>query len=59
VIKVYDYSGKLISTYNEGTLGNGHHKVEFNSERLQSGIYFYNLEINGKVTDSKKMTLIR
>jgi len=59
VINIYDYSGKLISTHNEGILGTGHHKLEFNSKDLPSGIYFYNLEINGQVTDTKKMTLIR
>ena len=56
---VYDYAGKQISSYNEGAMEKGSHFIEFNSAGLSSGIYFYSLEVNGIVTDSKKMTVLR
>jgi hypothetical protein len=37
----------------------GAHFVELTSEGLPPGVYFYTLEINGRVTDSKKMTVMQ
>jgi len=52
---IYDYTGKLIETYNEGVKHEGVHKVIFNSKNLPAGLYFYSLEINGIKTSTKKM----
>ncbi len=54
-IHVYDYTGKLIKTYNEGTKPEGAHNVEFNSKGLPTGMYFYSIDVNGVRSDSKKM----
>jgi hypothetical protein len=37
----------------------GSHFIEFNADGLPSGIYFYSLEVNGVITDSKKMTVMK
>ncbi len=58
-VDVFDYTGKRIRSFNQGTKEKGAHFFEFLSEGLSAGIYFYSLEVNGKVTDSKKMTLMR
>jgi hypothetical protein len=58
-LSVYDYTGKRVSTINPGRIDKGSHFIEFSSEGLPSGIYFYTLEVNGRVSDSKKMTVIR
>lgn len=58
-LHIYDYTGKQIRPFNEGSMAKGSHFVEFNAEGLPAGIYFYSLEINGIVTDSKKMTILR
>ncbi|OQX75212.1 MAG: hypothetical protein B6D61_10820, partial [Bacteroidetes bacterium 4484_249] len=58
-VKVYDYTGKEIRTFNKGMVDKGAHFVEFNSAGLPTGIYFYNLEIDGKLSDAKKMTVVR
>lgn len=52
---IYDYTGKLIETYNEGIKPEGVHNVMFDSKRLPSGMYFCSLEINGIKTNTKKM----
>lgn len=58
-IRVFDYTGKEARTYPVGRQPQGHHHVGFISDHLPSGVYFYNLEVNGLVTDTKKMTLIK
>ena len=58
-LNVYDYTGKNITTINCGTQTEGSHFVEFNSAGLPAGIYFYSLEVNGKISDSKKMNIIK
>jgi len=58
-VDVFDYTGKKIRKYNQGTIDKGSHFFEFASKGLSAGIYFYSLEVNGKVTDSKKMTLMK
>jgi hypothetical protein len=58
-VRVYDYTGKEISDINSGMMDKGSHSVEFKSENLPTGIYFYTLEVNGLKTDTKKMTLIK
>jgi hypothetical protein len=58
-IHVYDFTGKLIKSTDQGRMDKGSHCVEFSSDGLPSGIYFYSLEVNGIKTDTKKMTLIK
>jgi hypothetical protein len=59
VLKVYDVSGKLISTLIDNEkISPGAKQVTFNAAGLSSGVYFYTLEAdNFKVT--KKMILVR
>jgi len=59
VITIYDNTGKKVDIVNPGLLSPGSHSVEFKSENLPSGIYFYTLEVNGIKTDTKKMTLMK
>jgi parallel beta-helix repeat protein len=58
-INIYNYTGQLIYSINEGTKTNGIHHFDFNANGLKNGIYFYTISINGQTTDSKKMTIIK
>jgi len=58
-LKVYNYTGQLLNTINEGTKTKGNHFVDFNANGLKNGIYFYSISINGTTTDSKKMTIMK
>ncbi|MEZ5195654.1 MAG: hypothetical protein R2764_04445 [Bacteroidales bacterium] len=49
---------RLIKTYNKGTIEKGAHSVEFDAEGLPPGIYFYSIEVNGILSDSKKMVIV-
>ena len=58
VIYIYDYSGRKIQTIS-GKGIKGQNKVQFDSSGFPAGVYFYNLEINGSLSDSKKMTILK
>jgi serine protease AprX len=57
-LKVYDITGKLVSTLVNQKLQAGEYKVEFSNKELASGIYIYRIEA-GDFKDTKKMMLIK
>ncbi|HPS64027.1 MAG TPA: S8/S53 family peptidase [Ignavibacteria bacterium] len=57
-LKVYDITGKLVSTLVNSAMEAGNYNVEFNAANLSSGIYFYKLETAG-YSNVKKMILIK
>lgn len=58
-LKVYDVLGNHISTLVNKKQYSGGYQVEFDGSKLPSGIYFYKLEINGNVIDTKRMILLK
>ena len=57
-LKIYDITGKEVSSLADGILKAGLYKFTFNATELPSGIYFYNLQTDG-FTETKKMVLIK
>lgn len=57
-IEVYDLLGKRIRVLLNERQGPGNYRVEFNTDELPSGIYFYKIS-SGQFTDIKKMLLIK
>ncbi len=58
IMKVFDITGKEISTLFERNLSAGYYETDFNASDLSSGIYFYKL-ITEDFTQSKNMVLIK
>lgn len=63
-LKVFDILGKEISTLVNSKQNEGEYRINFNGRGLNSGVYFYKLEIydaktNHIYSDTKKMLLIR
>lgn len=61
-LSVFDISGKEISVISDKMYQPGTYKIEYNANKLSSGIYFYKILINyGKnfFKDSKKMILTK
>jgi hypothetical protein len=46
-IKVFDITGKEVSTLVDSDAAAGYHTVDFNATALSSGIYFYTISTNG------------
>ena len=58
-ISIYNYSGQKVKTINEGIKSTGSHYMLFNANGLESGVYFYTISVNGMITDTKKMTILK
>lgn len=55
-LEVYDVTGTLISSVDQGTRAAGQHTVDLNTTNYAAGVYFYTLNVDGvKVT--KKMVI--
>lgn len=57
-IKVYDALGNLVKELVNEQQAAGIYQVEFNADKLASGIYFYRLQA-GSFVQTKKMVLVR
>jgi hypothetical protein len=58
-LAVYSLNGQLLQTLVSEKKGRGIHKVHFNASDLSSGMYFYNLAVDGKNIQNMKMLYIR
>jgi Secretion system C-terminal sorting domain len=57
-LKVYDMSGREVSSLVNEVLAAGKYEYSFNASSLSSGVYFYTLKTEG-FTETKKMMLIK
>jgi hypothetical protein len=55
---VFDVSGVEITTLVEKNQSAGHHSISFDAANLSSGVYFYQLRVDGRVF-TKKMLLFK
>ena len=61
-LSVYDITGKEVSILANETKVAGYYTMQFNGERLSSGVYFYRLDfsgISGSSTQVKRMVLVK
>jgi hypothetical protein len=58
-LNVYNLNGQLVKSLVNGKMDKGVHKAEFNGADLTSGMYIYNLKVDGKSVQSKKMMLLK
>jgi hypothetical protein len=57
-LSVYNISGQLVSQLASGTMNTGVHTVDFDGSKLNSGIYYYTLEVEGNSL-TKRMLMIK
>lgn len=58
-ISVYNILGEKVATLVNSRQQAGRHTVSFLSSKMSSGLYFYRLNINGRIVDTKKMVLLK
>jgi photosystem II stability/assembly factor-like uncharacterized protein len=58
-VRVYDLTGRMITTLAEGTLNPGEYEINFDGTNYSSGVYFYSMYADGKLIDTKKMILLK
>jgi len=57
-LSVYNTNGQLVKTLVDGKTEKGYHSINFDASELNSGIYFYQLDVNGNV-QTKKMIMLK
>jgi hypothetical protein len=58
-ISVYNGNGQFVSEVVNRVVNAGMHSATFNADKLNSGIYYYQLKIDGMVKETKKMLYLR
>jgi len=58
-IKIYDILGKLVSNLINRKLQAGKYTENFEAKLFSSGIYFYELNVDNNIIDTKKMIFIK
>jgi len=58
-LKVYDMSGKEVTTLVNEMNNAGRHEVEFDATNLPSGVYFYAMRVNGLLAGVKRMVILK
>ncbi len=58
VLKVYDFTGRVVKTLVDCEQAKGEHKVKFDASGLSAGVYFYQLKVSGNA-ETKRMVLIK
>lgn len=58
-LSIYDIMGKKVATLVNEFKNAGMYEVNFNASDLSSGMYMYQLKIDGKVVETRSMTLIK
>jgi hypothetical protein len=59
ILKIFDVLGKEISILVNDLKAPGNYKVNFDANKISSGIYFYSLITNGIIVDTKKLILLK
>jgi len=57
VITIFTQTGQAVKTFIITGRGNG--QIEFDSQTLSTGMYLYNLVVDGVQIDSKKMSVVK
>ena len=58
-IDVYDLSGRLVRSINEGLLAQGRYQIRFDANGLSSGLFVYRMMLDGVQIQVRSMTLIK
>ncbi|NOR46318.1 MAG: T9SS type A sorting domain-containing protein, partial [Candidatus Delongbacteria bacterium] len=58
-ISIYNSNGQFVQSLVNEQQRKGKHSILFNANKLNSGIYYYRLKVDGVVKDTKKMLYLR
>ncbi len=58
-LSIFDLNGKMIEKLYSGYKHAGIHNIKWNASNYSSGIYICRLMVNGRVAESKKLTLLK
>ncbi len=56
-LRVFDVSGREVATLYDRVLDAGHHNAQFSTDRWGNGVYFYRLQMGGRVRAGRLVVL--
>jgi hypothetical protein len=59
VLEIYDALGNEVRSLVSGFQREGSYNIAFNAENLSSGVYFYQLNVDGILSEERKMLLAK
>ena len=58
-LKIYNIKGQLVNTLVKGNQNVGNHSVIWNAKGISSGMYFYQISVDGQLTKTKKAIYLK
>ena len=58
-LTVFDILGRKVATLTDQPYAPGRHSLDWNGSNVASGQYFYRLEVDGHMIDTKSMVLLK
>lgn len=58
-VRIFDFLGRKVATLVNERQNQGSYNIQWDASNFSSGMYFYNLEVNGNIVDTKKLILIK
>ena len=58
-INIYNILGEKVTQLLSAQQSGGLHTLTFDATKMSSGIYFYQFSVNGKIMETRKMTLLK
>ena len=58
-VSIFDLLGRKVATLVNEIQNQGSYNIQWDASDFSSGMYFYNLEVNGNIADTKKLILIK
>ena len=58
-LKIYNIKGQLVDTLVKGNQNAGDHSVIWNAKGISSGMYFYQISVDGQLTKTKKAICVK
>ena len=56
---IYNVAGQEVASIYDGYVSQGYKKLDWIADNYSSGIYFINIEINGALVSSQKISLLK
>lgn len=58
-INVYDLMGRLVRSIDQGNISHGSYQIRFDGSSLSSGVYMYQMILDGVQIESRRMVLVK
>ncbi|NOR45257.1 MAG: T9SS type A sorting domain-containing protein, partial [Candidatus Delongbacteria bacterium] len=58
-LKIFNANGRVVADLVKSTMNAGYHIVQFDATKYSSGIFYYQLKVDGNVKMTKKMLMVK